>query len=619
VTWTKIGNIKGATGAASTVPGPPGTNGVGVPAGGTANQVLAKLDATDYNTLWVNQSGGGLSLPLTQTLTFNPDSTYDIGLAAANRPRDLFLGRNEVVAGTLNVGGTSLLTGAVTAQNGLAVTGGAITGNGSLPTGGSTNQVLAKSSTSDYAVAWVNQTGGSGTTAVTVFEQQAVSGTTVTLPQAPMTNGVIEVAVNGQALIQTRDWTISGAVITFTTALASDDIHVEYQFAPFNPGQYASHYETTLTTGQSSITLPQTPSGIPLLSRSGVVQYQSAGHYSLSGAVITLAVPIGASEDGRISIDYMAGGGTDAATVGGLTPSQLMGKANLLTNGGMEVWQRGNGPFTAGAGTYGADRWAMNLNGTDAVSISKNTANVDVGSQACAAVTFTLGSGGGFSKLGQILRTSDNCQLNGRPITASVRVNTSTANAVRLGIDTDGTGGTRTYSSYHPGSGGYQTLTVTITVPTDATYVWLQIFFTASCTAYLDNAMLVVGSTPADYVPMHPADELARCLRYYEGYSRTNGGNFFVGYAFNSTSMVGSYFWKAVKAVTPTLTLSPAANWRVEGSSVQTCSTVGLSVVATDGASITAQSGTAFGAIGQATMLDANTGQTAVITVEANP
>jgi hypothetical protein len=36
-----------------------GTNGQGVVAGGTAGQVLAKIDATDYNTQWVNQSGGG--------------------------------------------------------------------------------------------------------------------------------------------------------------------------------------------------------------------------------------------------------------------------------------------------------------------------------------------------------------------------------------------------------------------------------------------------------------------------------------------------------------------------------------------------------------------------------
>jgi hypothetical protein len=37
-------------------------------------------------------SGGGLTLPLTQNLTFSPDNTYDIGTVAASRPRNLWLG-----------------------------------------------------------------------------------------------------------------------------------------------------------------------------------------------------------------------------------------------------------------------------------------------------------------------------------------------------------------------------------------------------------------------------------------------------------------------------------------------------------------------------------------------
>ena len=39
-----------------------GTNGQGVPTGGTTNQVLAKVDGTNYNTQWVTPSGGS-SLP----------------------------------------------------------------------------------------------------------------------------------------------------------------------------------------------------------------------------------------------------------------------------------------------------------------------------------------------------------------------------------------------------------------------------------------------------------------------------------------------------------------------------------------------------------------------------
>jgi hypothetical protein len=45
----------GSTGAT----GSSGSSGAGVPTGGTAGQVLAKVDGTNYNTQWVNQSGGG--------------------------------------------------------------------------------------------------------------------------------------------------------------------------------------------------------------------------------------------------------------------------------------------------------------------------------------------------------------------------------------------------------------------------------------------------------------------------------------------------------------------------------------------------------------------------------
>lgn len=38
--------------------GADGADGVGVPAGGTAGQVLAKIDGTDYNTQWADQTGG---------------------------------------------------------------------------------------------------------------------------------------------------------------------------------------------------------------------------------------------------------------------------------------------------------------------------------------------------------------------------------------------------------------------------------------------------------------------------------------------------------------------------------------------------------------------------------
>ena len=60
-----------------------GTNGQGVPTGGTAGQVLAKVDDTDYNTEWVNPSGGGYTKPNTyQSVNFSVSA----GLATVNPP-----------------------------------------------------------------------------------------------------------------------------------------------------------------------------------------------------------------------------------------------------------------------------------------------------------------------------------------------------------------------------------------------------------------------------------------------------------------------------------------------------------------------------------------------------
>lgn len=42
-------------------PGPKGDPGEGVPTGGTTGQVLAKKTAADYDTEWVNPTGGGSS------------------------------------------------------------------------------------------------------------------------------------------------------------------------------------------------------------------------------------------------------------------------------------------------------------------------------------------------------------------------------------------------------------------------------------------------------------------------------------------------------------------------------------------------------------------------------
>ena len=78
----------GATGATGAT-GPQGTAGVGVPVGGTAGQVLSKINSTDYETQWVNQSGGASGTAATggvYGVTTLTDSTSSTSTTTAATP-----------------------------------------------------------------------------------------------------------------------------------------------------------------------------------------------------------------------------------------------------------------------------------------------------------------------------------------------------------------------------------------------------------------------------------------------------------------------------------------------------------------------------------------------------
>lgn len=429
-------------------------------------------------------------------------------------------------------------------------------------TASKTTGTFARALTSEAGAGYVDALvlggggGGGGSVNMLAFDQQAVTGATVTLtPVAPASNGVLSVAVNGQTLTATRDYTVAGSVITFTTSLSADDVHVVYVSAQtFNSSGYLAHFEQTYALGTTVVTLPQTPFGIPLVTRGGVTQYQSRGHYSLLGNTITLADAIQAGEDGTISVDYwVAGGGAgDAASVNGLqavsaaaaAPNRLVAtdaatgllplgiipqvsvaklptgipnanlasdvaRANLLTNGGFEIKQRAASSFTTDG--YCLDRWYMGL-GTGTHTVTQDGSVFDSGSQFSLKGVVT-GTGSRIDQFVEIARVARN-----KTFTFAVRVLTSVANAVRLQVyDLDGA--TLLGSSpLHSGSGLWETLVLTFTpvvAPTQSTMV-LRVLINASCTYYLDNATLVPGAVAADYVPLHPVDDIARCLRYYE-------------------------------------------------------------------------------------------------------
>lgn len=120
--------------------GPQGNPGVGVPAGGTTGQVLAKSSNNDYETQWVNQGGGGggdVTAAGDNTFTGSNEFTQPLKVA---KP---IMSEDAVDLGTLEEE-ISLVP--------------------SVPAGGTTGQVLTKKSDGDHDVEWKTPSGGGGGT-----------------------------------------------------------------------------------------------------------------------------------------------------------------------------------------------------------------------------------------------------------------------------------------------------------------------------------------------------------------------------------------------------------------------------------------------------------------------
>jgi hypothetical protein len=270
---------------------------------------------------------------------------------------------------------------------------------------------------------------------------------------------------------------------------------------------------------------------------------------------------------------------------------------NQLTNGGLEIWQRGNGPFTTAVLT--ADRWRSGITGTDTQSISKDTTHQDASSVACAACTFVLGNGAGGTWFAQRFKPGDGLeQLMSKALSVSIRVNASLVGSVRTVFSPDGTVGNAVYGTANSAT-GYQTLTQTYTVPTSATDLWVGISFVASCTAYIDNCSLVIGSVPANYAPLVAAEDLARCLRYYEVIGGGSTTSIEVGSwcGANGQNMFVTLRYMAQKAVVPTVTR--VGTWNVANCAQPTANSPDLDslylniVATTAGTTAAAWNGTA--------------------------
>ncbi len=275
---------------------------------------------------------------------------------------------------------------------------------------------------------------------------------------------------------------------------------------------------------------------------------------TMHGAVSTATADKLLIRDANGRAKVVAPAAADDIATKGYVDSSAGGKTNLLTNGGFEIWQRGAGPFTTAV--YTSDRWKAYLEGTDTLSITREGITKKADSLYSLKAVYTKGTGTA-GQISQFLVIADGFHhLLGKTISLRVSVHANAAGAARIGIESNGTGASVTYGSYHAGDSTWVNLEVSRTIPTDATFIYIHMDLRASVTAYFDNAMLVPGSIAADYISLHPAEEMQRCQRYYEVHGGVATGIPSVGriYASGANNYMNGYTFNTKKGGIPTMT-----------------------------------------------------------------
>jgi len=158
------------------------------------NWIAEVLTYSDLNSEFNNilNNPGSLITPITFNLTFT-DATYDIGASGATRPRDLFLSRNAVVGGTLEVTGATTLSAALT-YGGVTLSN-AVTGTG--------NMVLATSPTFTTSVLSSATTIAVFNTTATTVNAFGAASVALNIGHASGTNTVLGATTFSQAVTAT--------------------------------------------------------------------------------------------------------------------------------------------------------------------------------------------------------------------------------------------------------------------------------------------------------------------------------------------------------------------------------------------------------------------------------
>ena len=250
-----------------------------VPSGGEAGQVLSKASSNDYDLQWVNQSGGGgggggtsdyadlVNKPKIDGVTLSGDVTkesLDIHSIPAGGSKNQYLVKSSASdyavkwasLGTINYNNLSnkpaidgVALSSTTTLNDIGayqkpvegipasdLASGVIPEVHNVPSGGTTGQVLAKSSNSNYALTWVTPSSGGGSGTSNYNELTNRPSLNGTLLQGSLTSAMVHVlsdyhpVINGSISLGRSDGSYLGTnslAAGFDVEASADYSHAE--------------------------------------------------------------------------------------------------------------------------------------------------------------------------------------------------------------------------------------------------------------------------------------------------------------------------------------------------------------------------------------------------------
>lgn len=219
--------------------------------------------------------------------------------------------------------------------------------------------------------------------------------------------------------------------------------------------------------------------------------------------------------------DYTVDGDLTVNTFNG---GQLAGMRNRIINGDFRIWQRGTSFSNVSTIVYTADRWAVGASGT-AVNVGQG-GHPTTYSQRKSLNIFPAGSGNTRAFALTRIESGDVLDLVGEEVTFSTWVYRTNSDTVELfvayanAVDDFSTITNFTQPSYSH-SGGWQKLTVTVTLPTDAQQglqllVNLPDGIPSGESFAVTDCQLERGSVATQFEVRPVSLERTMCERYYE-------------------------------------------------------------------------------------------------------